>query len=186
MPPVQAKVGDHPLTGVAGLPNVTVAFPGEHWSNRYASENITPGDAVFPTVLNGRLAMRKAVVGDATKANQVAIALRTVDIPDPNTGPGGIGPNEVKNTVIKTGEYVHAHYSGVFHLTVFVPAVYAPGDLIGWAVAGARPTGKPGVGAWAKDAAADIDSLFEVQEFRPYSANGLEGILTVRSLRGQF
>jgi hypothetical protein len=106
MPPVQAKVGDHPLTGVAGLPNVTVAFPGEH--------------------------------------------------------------------------------SGVFHLTVFVPAVYAPGDLIGWAVAGARPTGKPGVGAWAKDAAADIDSLFEVQEFRPYSANGLEGILTVRSLRGQF
>jgi hypothetical protein len=185
MPPVQAKVGDHPLTGVAGLPNVTVAFPGEHWSNRYATENITPGDAVVETVLNGRLAMRKAVAGDAAVPN-VAIALRTIDIPDANIGPGSLGPTEIKNTVIKAGEYVHAYYSGVFHLTVFVPAVYAPGDLIGWAAAGARPTGKPGVGAWGKNAVADIDNLFSVMEFRPYSANGLEGILTVRSLRGQF
>jgi hypothetical protein len=184
-PIVQARVGEYPLSGVAGLPNVTVAFPGEHWSNRYATEDITPGDAVVETALDGRLAMRKAVAGDAGDP-RIAIALRTVDIPDPNSGPASVGPNEVKNTVIAAGEYVHAYYSGVFHLTVFVPAVYAPGDLIGWDADGARPTGKPGVGAWAKNAAADIDSVFSVMEFRPYSANGQEGILTVRSLRGQF
>jgi hypothetical protein len=44
-----AKLGDKTkakLEEQAKLPNVTVAFPGEHWSNRYASENIVPGDAV--------------------------------------------------------------------------------------------------------------------------------------------
>jgi hypothetical protein len=186
MPPVVARVGEYPISGVAGLPNVTVAFPGEHWSNRYASGEIRPGDAIVPTSSAGRLYMRRAVAGDAALAAQVAIALRTVDIPDPNNGPGSLGPNEIKNTPIAHGEYVHAYYSGVFHLTVFVPDTYAPGDLIGWDADGARPTGKPGAGAWAKNAAADIDSLFEVMEFRPYGADGDEGILTVRSLRGQF
>lgn len=184
MPPVQATVGDYPLSGVAGLPNVTVAFPGEHWSNRYAAEDITPGDAVVPVNVNGRLGMRKALAADL--GLQLAIALRTVDIPDPNSGPASVGPNEIKNTVIKAGEYVHAYYSGVFHLTVATPAAYLPSDLIGWDENGVRPAGKPGTGAWAKNAAADIDSIFEVMEFRPYSANGQEGILTVRSLRGQF
>jgi hypothetical protein len=61
-----------------------------------------------------------------------------------------------------------------------------PGDLIGWDADGARPTGKGGTGAWAKNAAADIDSIFEVQEFRPYGNIATEGVLTVRSLRGQF
>lgn len=176
--------GDFPLTGVADLPNVTVAFPGEHWSNRKASEVITPGEAVVPVASGGALFMRVAESGDA--ATQLAIALRTVQHPDTNTGFGAQGPNEIMNTDIEYGEYVHAYYSGAFHLTLITPAVYEPGDLVGWDANGARPEGKSGSGSWAKNAAADIDSIFEVMEFRPYNADGDEGILTVRSLRGQF
>lgn len=180
-----ASTLSHTLTGVAGLPNVTVAFPGEHWSDRTASGAITPGEAVVPVSASGSKQMRKATSSDV--ASQLAIALRTIDIPDTNLGPGSKGPNEIKNTVIADGEWVHAYYSGVFHLTLVAPdSTYAFGDLIGWDADGARPTGKSGTGSWAKNSAADIDSVFEVQEWRPYSTNGQEGILTVRSLRGQF
>jgi hypothetical protein len=179
-----STVGDFPLTGVAGLPNVTVAFPGEHWSDRTASGAITPGEAVVPVSSAGSKQMRKATASDT--GAQLAIALRCVDIPDSNMGVGSNGPNEIKNTVIANGQYVHAYYSGVFHLTLVAPDTYAFGDLIGWDENGARPTGKTGTGSWAKNSAADIDSVFEVQEWRPYSTNGQEGILTVRSLRGQF
>lgn len=175
--------GAHPLTGVGSLPNVTVAFPGEHWSDRRASGAITPGEAVVPVASAGHLRMRKATSSDAI--TQLAIALRPVDVPDPNTGPSALGPNEVRNQALAHGDYVHAYYSGVFHLTLIVPDTYAPADLIGWDADGARPTGKSGTGAWAKNAAADIDSVFEVIEFRAVNAQN-EGILTVRSLRGQF
>jgi hypothetical protein len=180
-------VGAFPLTGVAKLPNASVAFPGEHWSNRKASEVIVPGEAVVPVASGGKLYVRRAIASDP--ATQLAIALRPVGPPD-NAG-GSIytqplGPNEIVNLALQPGEYVHTYYSGAFHLTLITPAAYAPGDLIGWDEDGARPTGKGGTGSWAKNAAADIDSIFEVMEFRPYSADGLEGILTVRSLRGQF
>jgi len=174
------EAGSFALTGVAALPNVSVAFPGEHWSDRKASEDIVPGEAVVPINSGGKLYMRVAEAADPI--TQLAIALRTVQHPDPT---GVSGPNEIMNTVIARGEYVHAYYSGVFHLTLVTPAAYLPGDLIGWDADGARPTGKGGVGAWAKNASADIDSVFEVQEFRPYNASN-EGVLTVRSLRGQF
>ena len=124
--------------------------------------------------------MRTADSGDA--ATQLAIALRTVDHPDPT---GVLGPNEIRNTPIEQHEYVHAYYSGAFHLTLVVPDTYTPGDLIGWDANGVRPAGKTGAGAWAKDADADIDSIFEVMEFRSINDDD-EGILTVRSLRGQF
>lgn len=185
MPPVNPTVGSFPIDGIAGLPHVTVAYPGEHWSNRFASGAVLPGEAVVPATSAGRLYMRTAEAGDAALAAQVAIALRTVDIPDPNTGPGSLGPNEIRNKVMEHGEYVHAYYSGAFHITLVVPDNYEPGDLIGWDADGARPTGIDGTGAWAKNAAADIDSLFEVLEWRPVNADGTEGILTVRSLRGQ-
>lgn len=175
--------GPFPLEGVGKLPNVTVAFPGEHWSNRYASGAITPGEAVVPTASAGKLYMRTAQASDVI--TQLAIALRPVDVPDPNTGPTSLGPNEIRNQDIEDGEYVHAYYSGAFHLTLVVPDSYVPGDLIGWDANGARPEGKEGEGAWAKNSAADIDSMFEVMEFRKVNAKN-EGILTVRSLRGQF
>lgn len=173
--------GSFPLTGTADLPNVTVAFPGEHWSNRKASGAVTPGEAVVPTASAGGLYMRKAQAGDAI--TQLAIALRPVDVPstDPDTG-----PNEVRNTALAQGDYVHAYYSGAFHVTLVDPnRTYNPGDLVGWDADGARPTGKSGSGSWAPNANADIDSMFEVMEVREVGDDG-DVILTVRTLRGQF
>jgi hypothetical protein len=175
--------GSFPLTGVGALPNVTVAFPGEHWSNRKASGSITPGEAVVPVASGSSLYMKKAGSGDAI--TQLAIALRPVDVPDPNTGPNALGPNQIRNQAMATGDYVHAYYSGVFKLTLVRPDTYVPGDLVGWEAAGPRPAGKSGTGCWSKNATADIDSVFEVMEFREVNSSH-EGVLTVRSLRGQF
>lgn len=176
--------GSFPLEGTADLPNVTVAFPGEHWSNRKASGSIVPGEAVIPVNSGGHLYMRTAGASDAI--TQLAIALRPIDPPDPNTGPSSLGPNEIVNQTMEAGDYVHAYYSGVFHLTLVVPTTYAPGDLIGWDADGVRPSGKSGTGAWAKNSAADIDSVFEVMEVREVNSTTHECILTCRSLRGQF
>lgn len=176
--------GAFPLTGVANLPNVTVAFPGEHWSDGKAAETIVPGELVVPINSGGKLYWQRAASG--TVDPRAAVALRTVQIPDVNTGPSASGPNEIVNQAIVVGEYVHAYHSGAFHLTLVTPAAdYGPGDLIGWDPAAARPTGKAGNGAWKKVANA-AQAMFTVQEWRPYSANGQEGVLTVRSLRGQF
>lgn len=181
-PPV---AGAYPLTGVAKLPNVSIAFPGEHWSDAIASGSIVPGEAVVPTQLAGRRYMVRATTAQAG-SRQLAIALRVHDIPDVNTGPNALGPNELVNQTILNGEYVHAWYSGVFHLTLFEPAAYVPGDLITWVDNAARPTGKGGTGAWTRSGATDANSLFEVREFRKLATVATEGILTVRSLRGQF
>lgn len=177
------EAGSFPLQGTADLPNVTVAFPGEHWSDRKASGAITPGEAVVPVASGDALYMRTAESGDAI--TQLAIALRPVDVPDPNTGPNALGPNEIRNQDIAQHEYVHAYYSGAFHLTLVVPDSYVPGELIGWDANGVRPAGKDGTGAWAKNSAADIDSVFEVLTVREVGEDD-EVILTVRSLRGQF
>lgn len=177
--------GQFPLTSVADLPNVTVAFPGEVWTNRYASGTVYPGDAVVPTASAGKLYMRTAQAGDTAKntAGQVGIAFNVVQEPDTNTGPGADGPNEKANAPMTTGDRIRVYYSGAFHLTRVVPGTYNPSDLIGWDANGTNPTGKDGVGAWAADSAADLDSIFEVLESRSVgSAN--EVILTVRSLKG--
>lgn len=179
-PIINQTQGPFPLTGVGKLPNVTLAQnDGDHWSNRFASGNITPGAAIVPAASAGKLFMRVANASDV--ATQLAIGMRTVDVPDPNTGPSALGPNEIRNKTILDGEYVHAFYRGVFHLTLVVPDAYNPGDLVGWDANGKRPTGKEGEGAWAKNSAADIDSIFEVMEFRKVNAEN-EGILTVRKL----
>jgi hypothetical protein len=175
--------GSFPLTGTGSLPNVTVAFPGEHWSDRTASGSITPGEAVVPAASGGKLVVRKAISSDPI--TQLAIALRPVDVPDPNTGPSALGPNEIRNQDIAQGGYVHCYYSGAFVLTLVDPnRTYNPGDLIGWDEDGARPSGKSGAGSWAPNANADIDSVFEVIEVRAIGAT--DKILNVRSLRGQF
>lgn len=178
------SAGSFAIQGVGSLPNVTVAFRGEHWSDLKAGASaITPGTCI---VKEDGL-WRTAAAGDGALAPVAAIALRPEDVPDVNTGPGSLGPNEIENQDIAAGDWVHAYYSGSFHLTLVVPDTYEPGDLIGWDADGVRPEGKDGVGAWAKNAAADLDSIFEVQEFRPITGGGAdEGILTVRALRGQF
>lgn len=192
MPPDQ---GSFPLSGVpAGattqLPNVSVAFPGEHWSDGKAAVPIDPGSCIVPVASGGKLYWQIAAAGAMDP--RAAIALRPVMIPDTNLGsPYGtaLGPNEIMNLVLNPGEYVHSYMSGAFHLTLIKPDnAYVPGDLIGWDPAGARPQGKAqtnGAGSWMRGVAA-ANALFTVQEFRPYSTDGKEGILTVRSLRGQF
>lgn len=178
-------VGSFPLTSVDKLPNAVVAFPGEHWSDGKASEIIVPGEGVVSLSSGGKKYIRRALAGDVG-SKKLAIALRTVQIPDVNTGPNALGPNEIVNQAIQVGEYVHEYRSGAFQLTLIEPdATYAPGDLIGWDPVGARPTGKGGNGSWKK-AADEASALFEVHLWRPYSADGSEGVLTVRSLRGQF
>jgi hypothetical protein len=186
MSPVFPTTGSFPLTGVADLPNVTVAFPGEHWSNRIAQAAIVPGEACKPVNISGKLGVARAATADPV--TQLGIATRVIEPPDvagDSLYTQSLGPNELKNRQIGAGEYVHVYYSGAFHLTLVVPRAWVPGELVGWDAAGVRPTGKTGVGAW-KQVTDPATALFEVMEFRPFSANGQEGILTVRSLRGQF
>lgn len=182
MPIVTSTVGEYPLLGVGKLPNVTVAFPGEHWSNRIAQGAIVPGEAVVEVAYGGKLAVRRAVNADPVQL--MSIAKRVVEAPDGDGYLPLLGPNEQVNQQIEDGQYVHCYYSGAFHLTLITPRAWAPGELVEWDDAGARPTGKTGTGSWKLGTSAK--ALFSVMEFRPYSANGLEGILTVRSLRGQF
>ena len=201
MSPIGTAVpGAFPLTSVARLPNVTVAYPGERWSDRKASGVIAPGTAVVPVSSGGKLLMRAATVGDAV--TQMAVASRPIDVPDINPGSiyqEALGPNEIRNLPIQNGDYVLALYSGGLILTLINPDTYVPGDLISWLPAGAVPTGKPtssvsgsGVsGSWGKHSGAanfngtPIGPLFEVVMFRPVNAAGTEGLLNVRSLRGQ-
>lgn len=177
--------GSHPLTGVAGLANVTVAYPGEHWSDAVASGRaITPGEAVIVTNSAGVLAVRPVVAGDNGDP-RVAIALRPIDTPEAEH-PRALGPNEIKNEEMSVGEYVHRYLSGAFTITLVDPRrTYNPGDLIGWDIDGQRPTGKEGSGSWAPNANADVDSVFEVQEVRkagdPETTGGY--ILKVKSLK---
>lgn len=200
MSPIGTPVpGAFPLTSVARLPNITIAYPGERWSDRKASGAIDPGCAVVPMNVAGKNVMRAASGSDA--ALQVAVASRTIDVPDTNPGSiyvEALGPNEIKNLPIQEGDYVLALYSGVLHTTLHTPDnSYGFGDLIGWIEKAPRPTGKPEpasstcAGAWGKKAKAEelnlhwVGPLFEVQEWRPVNAAGTEGILTMRSLRGQ-
>jgi hypothetical protein len=185
--PVFPSVGHFPLTGVAKLPNVTIAFPGEHWSNRVASGAITPGEAVTEVNFGGVLGAKVCTTAQAAE-KRGGIATRVISPPDGATDSlysTSIGPNEIKNLPIKSGEYVHVYYSGVFHITLIVPRAWVPGELVKWNPAGARPTGKSGTGSWDVTT-VEAEAVFTTVEFRPFSANGQEGLLTVRSIRGQF
>lgn len=185
MTPTQ-DFGDFPLTTVKDLPNVTVAFPGEHWSDGKASEVIVPGECVIPMSSAGKKYWQRAASGAVDPRS--AVALRTVQIPDIRGGGfygDQVGPNAIMNTAIKVDEYVHAYRSGAFHLTLFEAAAYVPGDMLMWDPGATRANGKGGTGAWKKTATA-ANAFFEVEEFRPNPGSTTEGILTVKTLRSQF
>jgi hypothetical protein len=177
--------GAYPLTAVAKLPNVTIASPGEIWSNNRANGIIIPGAAIAPVNVGGKLYMKQLIVGDTPVKEQVAVALRQVEVPDVNNGPGALGPNEIVNQAIASGDYLRRMMTGVVHLTLVEPrSDYVPGQKIGWAVAAARPAGKAaGTGAWSNASILTGTDVFEVLE--PYRAYGgsNEGILTCRFLR---
>lgn len=176
--------GSFPLSGVAKLPNVHVAYRGEHWSDKKASGSIVPGEAIVPVASAGAMLWRTAKSSD--KLTQLCIALRCVEVPDPNSGPAELGPNEIVNKTIEEGEYVHRYRSGVFHTTLIDPSeTYEEGTLVGWSASADRPAGKAdGKGAWVPDASADIKSFAEVQEVRKVGPDG-DVILTMATLRGQ-
>jgi hypothetical protein len=179
--------GTHVLSGTGPLANISIAFMGEHWSNVIADGAIVPGTPIVPsTSANGKRRVKAAVATDMDDG-RVAVALRTVEHPDTNTGPGSLGPNEIVNQTIADGEYVHEFRSGAFNLTLVAPAAgYAPGDLLTWDEGATRPAGKAaGTGAWTKTGATPANAFFEVLDVRYASANN-EAILTVRSLRNQF
>jgi hypothetical protein len=154
--------GAYPIQGVGKLPNVDIANPGEVWSNLKANGNIVPGACIAPVVGATRKYKQVAAGGDAPQRRQVGIALRTVEVPDVNTGPSALGPNEIINQMIADGDWLRLYLTGT------------------------RPVGKAaGTGSWtnqAGDILANTD-IFEVVEFRPYGG-GNEGLLTVHFLRG--
>jgi hypothetical protein len=176
--------GAYPLLGVGKLPNATIASPGEVWSNLRANGVIIPGAAIAPVNVGGKLYAKQLIAGDTPVKEQVGVALRQVEVPDVNSGPNALGPNEIVNQAIANADYLRRYMSGVLHLTLVEPrADYVPGQKVGWAVAAARPSGKAaGVGAWSNAAVLAGTDIFEVFEYRPYGS-GNEGILTVRFLR---
>jgi hypothetical protein len=178
--------GAYPLTGVANLPNVTIASPGEIWSDRKTSGIVIPGAAVAPVAggAGGRIAYKQLVALDTPDIDQVAVAMRQVEIPDVNSGPGALGPNQIVNQAIAAADWLRTVHTGVLHLTLVEPrADYTPGQKVGWAVAAARPTGKAsGTGAWSNAGILSGTAIFEVREYRTYGEDD-EGILTVRFLR---
>lgn len=179
--------GSFQLTSVAKLPNVTVAFPGEHWSDGKASVDITPGQLVVPGASAGTRAWSIAASGAVDPRS--CIALQPISVPDSNPGSeysAQLTPNDIMNLVIKAGKFVHAYRSGAFHLTLIAAdASYAPGDLIGWDPLASPVSGKPAAGAWKKVNTA-ANAFFECVDWRPLTSDNTVGVLTVHSLRSQF
>lgn len=178
--------GAYPLLGVAKLPNVSIASPGEVWSNLRANGIIVPGAAIAPVNVGGKLRAKQLVALDTPEKDQVGVALRQVEIPDVNNGPNALGPNEIVNQTIADGDYLRRYMTGVLHLTLAEPrADYVPGQIVGWNPDGARAAGKAaGTGSWTNqvgDFLAGTD-IFEVFEYRVFGTTN-EGILTVRYLR---
>lgn len=185
--------GSFQLTSVAKLPNVTVAYNGEHWSDGKAEPNgsaIVPGTLVVPTSSAGvRFWKPIAGVGSAGLA-QACVALRPVSVPDINPGSEynpQLTPNDIMNLPLAAGSYVHTYRSGAFHLTLIkADGSYAPGDLVLFDPSGTPVAGKPGPGAWRKATAPEAAYAWaEVVEFRPLTYDSTQGVLTVHSLRVQ-
>jgi hypothetical protein len=198
-PVALTQVGAYPLLGVGQLPNVDVASPGEVWSHRAANGVIVPGTPLVPTIVGGVECVRPIVggdtivlSGDGLRREAISVAFRQIMIPDQNFGSQynpALGPNEIVNLPIASGDYVREYLTGVLNLTLVVPdATYAPGDIIGWDATGTRPAGKTaGTGAWAKhtddsSVVANTDIFIVHRMPRFYGVAG-ECVLTCRFLR---
>lgn len=174
--------GAFPLIGVGVLPNVDIAYPGEIFSNKRSVGVIVPGACVAPSGAG----YKQVAAGDAFDARQLAVALRQVEHPDTNTGPSALGPNELVNQLIASGDWFRRKYTGAVNLTLIEPrADYAPNQLIGWDPTAARPAGKAaGTGAWTNAAGGFVagTDILQVEEWRPYGSSN-EGVLLCRFTR---
>lgn len=188
--------GSFQLTSVGKLPNVTVAFPGEHWSDGKAGQVITPGQLIIPggsavTQAYRSLTSTKiwTVAGSGALDPRACIALRPISVPDINPGSEfnpQLTPNDIMNLPMPVGAYVHAYRTGAFHLTLVVAdSTYTPGDLLGWDPAATPQGGKPAVGAWKKVNANPTYALLEVEQFQPLTSDATQGVVTVKTLRTQ-
>lgn len=180
--------GSFQLTQVSKLPNVTVAFSGEHWSDGVAATTIYPGQFVVPSSSGGVRAWTPAASGNLDLRG--CIALRTISVPDINPGSEynpQLNPNDIVNLPIAQGAFVHTYRSGAFHLSLIVAdGSYAPGDYVTYDPNATPAGGKPAAaGAWKKTVTAS-QAFAEVVDWRPLTADNTQGILTVHSLRGQF
>jgi len=179
--------GSFQLTSVAKLANVTVAFPGEHWSDGKAGADLTPGQLVVPSSSGGVRTWTVAASGAVDP--RACIALNPISVPDLNPGSEystQLTPNDIMNLTIKSGSRVHAYRSGAFHLTLIkADSSYAPGQYLTWDPAETPATGKPATGAWKKTATA-ANAFFEIVDWRPLTSDNTIGVLTVHSLRSQF
>jgi hypothetical protein len=180
-----SSYGAFKLTSVEHLPNVQVAFPGEHWSDAKAVEVITPGELVVPVNSGGRLGLARAASG--TVDPRAAIALQVVSPPDLRGGSlygDALGPNEIMNRDLAIGDWVHYYRSGAFILTLFEEHAYVPSDLLTFDPAATPQTGKTGAGAWKRTTVA-AQAWLEVTAFRVLPGQTQRGILEVKSLRSQ-
>lgn len=188
--------GSFQLTSVGKLPNVTVAYPGEHWSDGKAGVLITPGQLVVP---GGSAVTQTFRSLNSTKIWTVAasgaldpracLALRPISVPDINPGSEynpQLTPNDISNLAMAVGAYVHTYRSGAFHLTLIVAdSSYTPGDLLGWDPAATPQGGKPAVGAWKKVNGNPTYALMEVEQWRPLTSDNTQGVLSAKTLRVQ-
>lgn len=187
-----SPIADNLIKGTKGLPNVTIAQRGEHYSDMMAEGPIVPGACIIPSdagVQGGgqpnrpgeSRKVKQLVTADAAdiKPGMIWVAMRVVEPPfqnDTSLLPGA-GPNEVVNVPIKAGDYVHTQLSGIFILTLVEPGIaYKPFDILGWDPEADRPAGKRGVtddetGAWTNVAANFVanSGVLQVHEVRgPY------------------
>lgn len=189
--------GSFQLTSVGKLPNVSVAFPGEHWSDGRVSpgvSSIVPGSLVVPVASGGLKYWQVAASGALDP--RACIALRPISVPDINPGSEynpQLTPNDIMNLPLASNSFVHTYRSGAFHLTLIkADSSYAPGDLVCWDPAATPVGNKPGPGAWTKTPGGisansqPSYALFEVEDWRPLTYDNTQGILTVHSLRVQF
>lgn len=189
-----STVGSYIVEDVSNEPLFKVANndQGRYFTDFVASGDILPGEAVvFAGGETGgnhgvgqRGALRVAVAGDSANP-QVFVASNPVQVPHANSD---VGPRERVNAVIADGDFCMRWEQGFsFWTSLVVPDDYVPGDLIGWDEDGVRPAGVPSAGgrtagAWAKNSAADIDSLFSVVEWVPLNESK-EGVILLKSVR---